>query len=51
MLVFLCCETIKTDNINVKKTKLKNTSIIKIKKNDSFIKLNEKTAIPFLFEY
>ena len=51
MLVFFYCETIKTDNLKVKKTKLKNTSIIKIKKNDSFIKLNEKTAIPFLFEY
>ncbi|MDA9685493.1 peptidylprolyl isomerase [Flavobacteriaceae bacterium] len=51
LIVFFSCENVKKDNVIIKKVKLKNTSLTNIDQNDSFIKLNEKNAIPFLFEY
>ena len=51
ILIFYGCESIKKDKPVIKQTKQKTITKTKIKQNDSFIKLNEKNAIPFLFEY
>jgi len=49
IFIFSSCETIKNNKPLLKKTESK--TITNIKQIDSFIKLNEKNAIPFLYEY
>jgi len=50
-MIFNSCDTVKKDKYVIKKVKKKNTTSLKIKQNSDFIKLNEKNAIPFLFDY
>ena len=50
LIIFCSCETKKNKSI-VKKTDLKTIYESKVKQIDTFIKLNEKNAIPYLFDY
>jgi len=49
VFIFSSCETIKKNKPLLKNPETK--TITNIKQIDSFIKLNEKNAIPFLYEY
>jgi len=49
VFIFSSCETIKNNKPLLKKIESK--TITNIKQIDSFMKLNEKNAIPFLYEY
>jgi peptidyl-prolyl cis-trans isomerase A (cyclophilin A) len=49
IFIFSSCETIKKNKPLLKNPETK--TITNIKQIDSFIKLNEKNAIPFLYEY
>tara|TARA_B110000495_G_C22997854_1_gene588508 strand:+ start:58 stop:732 length:675 start_codon:yes stop_codon:yes gene_type:complete len=49
IFIFSSCETIKKNKPLLKNPETK--TIANIKQIDSFIKLNEKNAIPFLYEY